>query len=477
MRTKFLSIIASLLILLPAITSCLNSDDNYIPSSDDIITAFGLDTIYGVNYKFTIDQYGNADGTLGLIYNIDSVPFSADTIINKITIATLTTSGYITAGETAAQDTPFIATDSLDLSKTMETPLTIRVRSYDGKHIKEYRIEVRRHLVNPDSLVWGGDEQKPFTQSFSGGAVGASQTTKSVLLGDRILVFTSDGTNIIAYQGPSTGQWEKITTDLPPNSNAKVSSIINFKGKLYITTEDGDLYNSENGKEWTMATSTITDAASSSKVTNLITSFYNRASNGDAVESFIAGMIEEDGSPVFATANVESNGTLTWTKGNSVPEEFPVANICAVKSFKTATGMERAVLIGTPNETSATKTTPWFSLDGLTWAPMETIDRYSLPAMKRPSIIYYGKIYYAFGDDFSNIYTSLNGMVWEKVKKDFLFPTDKTTGTPIFEDRSADYSMVVDHNNYIWMIWNKGTNYSDEAWRGKLNKLGFLIQD
>ena len=76
MRIKFLSVIVSFLIVSFALSSCLDSDDNYEFSSDATIHAFGIDTIHGKHYKFTIDQLNR------LIYNRDSLPVGSDTIIN-----------------------------------------------------------------------------------------------------------------------------------------------------------------------------------------------------------------------------------------------------------------------------------------------------------------------------------------------------------------------------------------------------------
>lgn len=496
MRTKILFFIASLLILPLAVTSCLNSNDTNVTSSDDLITAFGLDTIYGKNYKFTIDQYGDADGT-GLIYNVDSVPFSADTIINKILIKSFSTGGYPTSGETALKDTLFAVGDSIDFSNTMVNPLVIRIRSTDGLHMKTYKIEVRRHLSVPDSLVWNRAEAEteskrqpiPFSNSFSGGAVDAGMETKAILLGNKILVFTSEGTKKVFYTEPNNSIWTKITTDLP--SDANLSSIISFRDILYTTAESGEIYQSADGETWSTVTSTITEATSTSKVTSLLTTFYGKDSSGNVIEELISGIIEEDDGRLFACASIAANGSLTWEKGKSVPVNFPTENICAIKSYAQSTGVQIALLVGKPTDSGATTTTPWFSTisdRGKYWAQMTSGEASSLPAMKRPSIIYYGKKLYAFGDDFSVIYKSRsegenfdNGKTWEKIKKDFRFPIDINTGTPIFEGRSADYSVVIDSDNYLWMIWNKGTingtAYSDQAWRGKLNKLSFLIQD
>ena len=55
MRIKFLSVIMSFLLMSIAISSCLNSDDNYEYSSDATIRAFGLDTIKkGIYYKLRL---------------------------------------------------------------------------------------------------------------------------------------------------------------------------------------------------------------------------------------------------------------------------------------------------------------------------------------------------------------------------------------------------------------------------------------
>ncbi len=76
MRIKsLLPILAGILVLPLALISCLDSDKyDVAPSSDDLITAFALDAIYGKTYAFTIDQLK------GEIYNADSVPFSAEAV-------------------------------------------------------------------------------------------------------------------------------------------------------------------------------------------------------------------------------------------------------------------------------------------------------------------------------------------------------------------------------------------------------------
>ena len=83
MRIKFLSFIASFFMVSFVITSCLDDDNNIEYSPDATIHAFELDTTGLGKYKFTIDQLKSE------IYNEDSLPVHADTIIDKILIKTL----------------------------------------------------------------------------------------------------------------------------------------------------------------------------------------------------------------------------------------------------------------------------------------------------------------------------------------------------------------------------------------------------
>ena len=144
MRIKFLSIIASFFMVSFVITSCLDNDNDVNYSPDATIHAFELDTIgYGVNYKFTIDQISR------LIYNVDSLPVNADTIINKILIKTLTTaSGIVTMKDQSDQDSIININDSIDLLKYVNAPeegkyLVLKVWAPDMQTQNEYRVSVR----------------------------------------------------------------------------------------------------------------------------------------------------------------------------------------------------------------------------------------------------------------------------------------------------------------------------------------------
>lgn len=107
--------------------------------------------------------------------------------------------------------------------------------------------------------------------------------------------------------------------------------------------------------------------------------------------------------------------------------------------------------------------------------------------------MYYGGAFYIFGKDFKTFYKSEAGIVWKEVTNMFMFPIDQTIEIKDEEDNiqteynygfrgeESDYSMVVDENNFIWIMRSYdelpgAIANSGDVWRGKLNRLGFARQ-
>ena len=86
--------------------------------------------------------------------------------------------------------------------------------------------------------------------------------------------------------------------------------------------------------------------------------------------------------------------------------------------------------------------------------------------------MYYGSKFYIFGSKEVNkldaIYSSITGIAWYKTEKKFLLPED-------FEKITSPYSITIDNQNYIWVIFG-GDLKANAVWRGRLNRLGFDIQ-
>ena len=150
MRIKFLSVIACFLLMSIAISSCLSSDDEYEVSSDATVHAFGLDTIHGKHYPFTIDQVKRE------IYNIDSLPVGSDTIIDSILIDTFYVTGYVTSHVSGdAPDTILNINNYQNLTgaATVEG-LKFKIYAADGLTTRDYTLRINIHQQEPDSLQW-----------------------------------------------------------------------------------------------------------------------------------------------------------------------------------------------------------------------------------------------------------------------------------------------------------------------------------
>lgn len=453
MRIKFLSVIVSFLIVSIAVSSCLDSDDNYEYSSDATVHAFGLDTIHGKHYTFSIDQLNRR------IFNKDSLPVGSDTIIDRILTDTFSVNGWITSG--SPTDTLFNMADSVNLLPAMNKGnggMEFTVHAADGVTTRKYTLEVRVHLQDPDSLVW--KEMTPFSNTTIAGK------QKAVTLKNQdteeLWVYTSHTTAYRTSTIPGNTRWEAVNINSLPE-NVKLSSIVNFKTTntagekeaLYIVTEDNKVYRSENGITWQ---ETITLG---SNVKAVIASLPN----------ILTGIVEINGTDYF---NISRDGvnweeTKTSNDGNitlaEVPANFPIDNIYT-SDFSTTNGLTQAITVGTPRTSGEKQTLMWFSMDGSNWTEMSSTsyDAYC-PEMSNPFVMYYGGLFYCFGDKLNAIYSSIAGISWQKTKRKFLLPEE-------FKDNTAPYTISIDENNFIWIIFG-GENSENKVWRGRLNRLGF----
>lgn len=466
MRIKFLSVIMSFLLMSIAISSCLNSDDNYEYSSDATIRAFGLDTIKkGIYYKFTIDQLR------GEIYNVDSLPVGSDTIIDRILIDTLNVTGWVTSG---LQDTLFNnLTDSVDLRE----PITLKVHAADGVTWRKYEITVNVHKQDPDSLIWREASSLPTSP--------AANKQKSVILKndaeeENLYVYTSTTSAYRSSLGnPAHLSWTPIgVTGMPANTD--LGSIVSFKNQLFVATPSGEVFCSENGNVWVNAG--IQEVKESKEVQSMQMSTLVATLEADALtgisEETLIGILLDGGQKYFCISTDGKN----WTRGKeTVSNDFPVKDIYATV-FTNASGIKQTVVVG-KTETSAKAVVPWFTMDGLTWADMSTPSDFYCPAMENPAIMYYGGLFHMMGGKFETIYSSRVGIAWNESADKFKYAMkeipgeseddddeEEVTYESLFKDK-GDYSLTIDKNHYIWIVWNDGS-----VWRGRLNKLGFKIQ-
>ena len=461
MRIKFLSVIVSFLIVSIAVSSCLDSDENYEYSSDATIHAFGIDTIHGKYYKFSIDQLRR------YIFNEDSLPVGSDTIIDRILIDSMMVmvGGWITSG--SPTDTLFNTADSVNLIPAMNKGINgmeFTVHAADLVTTRKYTLEVRVHKEDPDSLVW--KEMTPFNTT----AIPNNQKVITLKNNDKeeLWVYTSNTTAYKTSTDPLKFQWQPVSgINLP--ANAKLTSIVNFKHVttnatietenqyLYVVTEDYKVYRSENGVVWQEVNEL------GNNVQALIASFPN----------VLTGIVKIGNKEYFNISNdglewEDAEGDQGEFKLPEVPASFPIDNIYT-SNFSTTNGVPQVMAVGTPRTSGNKQTLIWFSMTGTDWTEISSTayDAYC-PAMENPFAMYYGGLFYCFGDKLDAIYSSIAGISWQKIERKFLL--EKT-----FNGNTAPYSVIVDENNFIWIVFGgKGTE--NKVWRGRLNKLGFKGQ-
>lgn len=444
MRIKFLAIIAGFLFVSIAISSCLDSDDATVElSSDATVYAFGIDTVYGKYYKFTIDQLNRR------IYNRDSLPVGADTVIDRILIDTFSVSGWITSKDELdiKGDTLFNMSDSVDLSRAMNKAngMKFKVHAPDGVTVNEYTLEIRVHLQDPDSLVWNKMASPLPTAAPASGQ-------KAVLFDGKLWVFTQDK----AYWAQTRGEFswtEADYTGFP--AQAQLASIVRLQYKngesegerLYIVTENNDVYSSDNGTEWAAV-----DWEGISGVKTLIASFPD-----------VLTVITTD-NKVYT---VDHQGSKTEGQLTDEHKNFPVSNIYST-SFRDFY-QPQVMIVGKPAaDAQPEQTIPWVSENGKEWVSLANTSSYDVycPPLASPAVMHYGDSFYIFGsaepDKLDAIYSSIDGISWRKTKRKFLLDEKMTEIT-------APYSIVAD-TPYIWVIFG-GDGKTNAVWRGHLNKL------
>lgn len=437
-----------------AISSCLSSDDEYEVSSDATVHAFGLDTIHGKHYPFTIDQVKRE------IYNIDSLPVGSDTIIDSILIDTFYVTGYVTSGNITDTILNINNYQNLTGAATVEG-LKFKIYAADGLTTRDYTLRINIHQQEPDSLQWTNMTDR--IAGFPSASIANRQ--KAVTLDNNLLVYVLEGTSLTAYRTSTKtfNSWEQISVQGLPaldripafvkNSNETVSPQADAEDVLYASTGDGNVYRSTDGINWNLV------EALSGNVETLISSFQGQ----------LIGILGHEGNSYLVTAQ---EGNTAWPAIDSntptVPEEFPTENIYSTE-FQTANMLDEIMIVG---KTTGEKIIPW-AYDGHNWAQMDpgtSYDSYCLTANigYYPSIIYYGGQFYITGERLQNFYKSDARLAWYKTESMFLLPKDV--------ELRGNYSLAVDNDNFIWLVIGQSSGTPNEVWRGRLNRLGFKQQ-
>ena len=238
----------------------------------------------------------------------------------------------------------------------------------------------------------------------------------------KVFTYSVVGSQLYAYKNSLTnfGSWNRIEIEGLPAGKLPTSIItFQFDGSnamLYATSDD-KVYESEDGINWEASTKF-----------------------GDGVELLLATLTNKDVSRIcyikkgadgqryfYHQTNNEQQETLETYNEGKVPANFPTKNI-SYTVYESATNIKSVLLVGdtetaTLADDSELETTIVWGYDGNKWVEFSTTSSVAYcPKYTQPSIIYYNDLVYIFGQDFSSIYVSNQGLFWKKANAKFSFP-------------------------------------------------------
>lgn len=430
MRTKLLMAIACLLGLCIGFGACVKgNDEDAEVNVSTIVTAFGIDTIYGTYYTFSIDQLNHT------IFNEDSLPIGSEDLLDTIAITTFTASGYITSG---LLDSVVVVGNDADLTPAINKPgIIFKIISTDGSRTQEYTLQVNVHKTDPEELSWKNIDNLPTVLQSA-----KSTDQKMLRKGDDLLMLLNKNmlvrgevSNRLSYT------WDTYTMQGLPD-DALLHSTLCYQDMLYMITESGDVYNSDDGELWQK------NETLSGGVQTLLAAYSNKLL---AVRD-----VEDENLFCLTTAPDEP-----WTNGEPLENNFPTKRVSS-SVFISDTGVERAILVG-KTDFITEKTLPWMTIDGDDWAAMSTATDYYCPFFANPTIIYYDDFFYVVGSGLEELYESIGGIVWGKTVGKFQLP-ESVSGHEY-------YALTTDDENFIWLLVIGNDGEETQLWRGRLNEL------
>lgn len=234
--------------LMGAMVACnsSSSDTETTLYSSALVTSFSLseddNVVENLDSVFFSIDLANAS-----IFNADSLPYG--TAINKLVPVISVNSASVmelTVSRANASDTVYNyitnSTDSIDFSNG---PVKLRIVSLDGTNELTYSIKVNVHTIPADTLAWTLLEQNNYPTRFS--TIDNQRTTQAA--GKFYCLSTKGSEYCIATATNPQDQWQYTTPQFSFTPN--IDSFNGTDSALYILDNDGNLYTSTDGVNWT----------------------------------------------------------------------------------------------------------------------------------------------------------------------------------------------------------------------------------
>lgn len=447
-----------------AVTSCLNSDDDYVYYDDTAITSFTLGTLNIVvdtttaagedstytttrdcsSYKFNIDQQRCE------IYNTDSLPRG---IVASKVVCTMYSknSGYIGIKSLTSDSIVYYSSsDSIDFTK----PREVYVYSNSGKTNRKYTITVNVHNEDADSLYW---KQMGANTEFT-----KLTKMRTVALNEKLFVFGTDGSQTYAYGSNDGSTWTSLTQKFNHTLSADAyKSVVTKDNYLYIY-DNGQVMRSTDGTSW----SVVSNVALRQLVAASTTRLYAYDNNGQLMKS-------SDDGQTWSTATIDDSSSLLPTEDitytcipSKTNEDTYQLLLVGNRDYNTYASDTTASVWGKIEETlSDSQDQPW------SYYNMSAENMFKAPRLRDIQSFVYDGVVVAIGEEslggetrtpFDRIYSSADGgITWKK---------STTLSLPAaFDTSTTTFAVTSDSNNFIWLICGK----NGQVWRGRINRLGW----
>ena len=396
---RFYQTLYALIVVSLTMTSCRNSDDTETiePSNEAAITGFVLGNL-NCYTNSTSSTTGNdtiiktvltgsnypltVNQTNNSIYNTTELPQGTD--LEHVLISSISTkSNSIALLKTDKGDMVLSTTDSIDFRQ----PRVFRVYSNDLSNVREYTVTLKVSATKSTSSQWTKVAEDSVLKNWTNKSLVAFGD--SVQLVDKGIVIK--GQKAYRVNGTNVEQSSDLTNWNVVGPAALTQLVGASTDELYALGTDGMLkYSQDNGLTWN--DEALDDKASLLPVTQIATTTWTYAPI-DSADCVLMGGLNQNGEMCFWRKIAQHNKDGKWV-----------------------------------------------------YIPVESNNRFTMPAQNNLSMAYAGGDIYAVGDNLTIYVSRDKGITWKTVSN-YALPSDA---------QGTQYAMTADAQGNLWLVTNAG---------------------
>ena len=405
-----------------------------------------------------------------IIENIDSLPYKTP-ILKVIPAFSFKSTGGTTLYFSDSPKDTLVITGKDTINFTNQP---IRVRNYaaDKKTVIEYTLKLNVHQVQPELYVWKSLGNTLDVQNV--------KFQKTVLRNDSMFYYYNDGTSAYVNISKDAISWSKTTISNFP-VNTSLDDMKFFNGKFYLTQDGYNIYSSSDGINWVKKS--VSDFTFKSLLFDFQSKLWSVVQSNDLTYHFATTV----------------DGDIWAVLTGDLPTNFPVRGFTSL-AFTTRNNFPKVLVLGGYNSSDVFVRSNWSSQDCVYWINFSSdvsLGQHSLDSLAPgASIISYDKKLLLFGAISKNNNTPFGsyyrvskdeGLSWQvpdttynRLRMPIVTKVPGTERDTIINwNYSSRYnqSVVMDKSFHLFIIGGyNGDSYLSEIWKGKLNRLSFLIQ-